>query len=53
MVEELMVTTAGILKTFHLIVRCAEHPNEAKKRALHGDSVGLRDGCLFVSGPNR
>jgi hypothetical protein len=26
--------------------------NEARKKALDGSSVVLRDGCLFASGPN-
>ena len=39
-------------QTCHLKVRCTERMNEARKKALNSGTVVLRDGCLFVDGPN-
>jgi hypothetical protein len=39
-------------QTCCLIVRCTARMNEARKKALNGCRVVLRDGCLFLTGPN-
>jgi hypothetical protein len=39
-------------QTCHLIVKCTERMNEARRNALNGCRIVLRDGCLYLTGAN-